>query len=177
MRKSGLASLAMYYCDFTEDQKKDLRGLVSSVLYQLCGQSDPYFDVLSTFYSTHSDGARSPSDDELVLCLRDLLSLQGQAPVYLIVDGLDECPSTPALSFPRERVLSLLEDIIEARHADLRICVTSRPEVDIKTIIEPLTFRSVSLQDERGQKDDIKNYIESFINTNRNMRVRSTSSL
>ncbi len=27
MRKSGLASLAIYYHDFREDQKKDLRGL------------------------------------------------------------------------------------------------------------------------------------------------------
>jgi hypothetical protein len=29
MRKAGLASLAFFYCDFREDQKKDLRGLLS----------------------------------------------------------------------------------------------------------------------------------------------------
>ena len=33
MRKSGLALLAMYYCDFREDQKKNLRGLLTSVLF------------------------------------------------------------------------------------------------------------------------------------------------
>ena len=32
IRKSGLASLAMFYYDFREEQKKDLRGLLSSVL-------------------------------------------------------------------------------------------------------------------------------------------------
>ena len=40
MRRSGLASLAMFYYDFREDEKKDLRGLLSSILFQLCDQSD-----------------------------------------------------------------------------------------------------------------------------------------
>jgi hypothetical protein len=47
MRKSGLASLAIFYHDFREGQKKDLRGLLSSVLFQLCDQSDSYYNVLS----------------------------------------------------------------------------------------------------------------------------------
>ena len=36
IQKSGNASLAMYYYDFRENKKKDLRGLLSSVLFQLC---------------------------------------------------------------------------------------------------------------------------------------------
>ena len=92
MQKSGLASLAMFYYDFREKEKKDLRGLLSSFLFQLCNQSYPYYTVLSSFYSTYQDGARSPSDDELIRCLKELLILPGQAPVYLIVDALDECP-------------------------------------------------------------------------------------
>jgi len=58
MRKSGLASLAFYYHDFREDQKKHLRGLLSSMLFQLCAQSDSYHDILSNFYSTHLYGAQ-----------------------------------------------------------------------------------------------------------------------
>jgi len=63
MRESGLASLAMFYYDFREDEKKDLRGLLSSVLFQLSDQSNSYYDILSAFYSTHRDGAQSPSND------------------------------------------------------------------------------------------------------------------
>ena len=170
MRKCGLASLAMYYHDFREDQKKDLRGLLSSVLLQLCDQSDSYYDVVSTFYLAHRDGAQRPSDDELAQCLKNLLGLPGQAPVYLIVDALDECPNTSALSSPRDRILTFLEDLIDAQLPNLRICVTSRPEADIKTVLEPLTFHSVSLHDESGQLEDIENYIKSVVNTNRNMR-------
>jgi hypothetical protein len=170
IRKAGGASLAMYYYDFREDQKKDLRGLLSSVLFQLCDQSDSYYNALSVFHSAHRNGAQSPSNDDLVRCLKGLLNLQGTPPVYLIVDGLDECPDTSSLSSPREGVLSFLEELVEARVPNLRICVTSRPEADIKPILEPLTFRSISLHDESGQKEDIENYVRSSVNTNRKMR-------
>jgi hypothetical protein len=169
IQMSGLASLAMFYYDFREDEKKDLHGLLSSILFQLCDQSDSYYTILSTFYSTHRDGARSPSDDELIRCLKDLLDLPGQAPIFLIIDALDECPNT-SLPSPREEVLVLLEDLIDSSLPNLRICVTSRPEADIKLVLEPLTFRSISLHDEGGQKEDIESYIKSVVNTNKKMR-------
>jgi hypothetical protein len=169
MQKSGLASLAMFYYDFREEEKKDLRGLLSSVLFQLCSQSHSYYAILSTFYSTHHDGARSPSNGELIQCLKDLLNLPRQAPVYLIVDALDECPNT-SLPSDRNKVLELLEDLVDSKLPNLRICITSRPETDIKPILEPLTFRSVSLHDESGQKEDIENYIKCIVNTDRRMR-------
>jgi hypothetical protein len=163
MRKSGLASLAFFYCDFREDEKKDLRGLLSSLLVQLCYQSDSYCDVLSNFYSEHSNGSQHPSDDALVKGLTNLLELPGQAPVYLIVDGLDECPDTSDGPSPREHVLELFEELVNSKLPNVRICITSRPEMDIKLALDSLTFRSVSLHDESGQIEDINKYIESVI--------------
>jgi hypothetical protein len=165
MRKAGLASLAFFYFDFREDQKKDLRGLLSSLLVQLCRQSDSYYEMLSEFYSKHDKGSRHPSDDALVGCLKDLLKLPGLAPVYLIVDALDECPDTSAIPSPRAEVLNLLEELINSQFPNLRICVTSRPESDIKDVLDPLIFRSVSLHDQSEQKRDIEEYIKLVINT------------
>ena len=170
MQKSGLASLAIFYYDFREDRKKHVSGLLSSVLFQLCHQSDSYHDILSAFYSTYLNGAQSPGDDELVQCLMELLKRPGARPVYLVVDALDECPTTSSLSSPREKLLSFLEDLVEAQLPNLRICVTSRPEIDIKVILEPLAFRSVILHNESGQKADIMKYIESTVNTHNNMQ-------
>jgi NACHT domain len=170
MMKSGLASLAFFYCDFREDEKRDLRGLLSSVLVQLCHQSDSYYRILSSFYLEHKNGSQHPGDDELQRCLKDILEVPGQAPVYLIIDGLDECSNTSALPSPRENVLTLLEDLVDSRLPNLRVCVTSRPEIDIKVALEPLTFRSVSLHDESGQMEDIDNYIKSVINKDPKMR-------
>jgi hypothetical protein len=165
MCKSRLASLAIFYYDFREDQKKDLRGLLSSMLFQLCDQSDAYHDILSILYSTHRNGAKCPTNVELSRCLQELLELPGQAPVYLIIDALDECPSTSSLPSPREELLKLLVQLVELRLKNLRICVTSRPETDIKDVLEPLTFRSISIHDERGQMEDIENYIRSVVDT------------
>ena len=170
MRKSGLASLAIFFYDFREDQKKNLHGLLSSILVQLCCQSDSYCAILSKIYLEYDYGSRDPADHSLVLYLKDLLGLPGQSPVFLIVDALDECPNTTALSSPREQVLIFIEDLIDSRFPNLRICITSRPEADIRTVLEPITFRSISLHDERGQMEDIENYIKSVVNNNRKMR-------
>jgi hypothetical protein len=167
MRKAGLASLVFFYCDFREDQKKDLRGLLSSLLVQLCHQSDSYCDTLFKFYSEHAKGSRHPSDDALVGCLMDLLKHPGLAPVYIIVDALDECPNTSGVPSPRDEVLTLIEELINSEIPNLRICITSRPDTDIKDVLNPLIFCSVSLHDESGQKEDIEEYIKSVINTNK----------
>ena len=165
MRKAGLASLAFFYFDFREDQKKELRGLLSSLLIQLYHQSDSYYDVLSDFYMEHDKGLRYPSDDALARCLKDLLKLPGLPPVYIIVDALDECPNTFAFPSPRAKVLNLLKDFIKSQIPNLRICVTSRPETDIKDALNDLIFRSVSLHELSEQKKDIEEYIESAIST------------
>jgi hypothetical protein len=166
IRKVGLASLAFFYCDFREDKKRDLRGLLSSLLVQLCHQSNFYYDMLSKFYSEHDKGSRHPSDDALAGCLKNLLKLPGLAPVYVIVDALDECPKSGVAAL-RDEVLSLIEELINSQIPNLRICVTSRPEPDIKDVLDRLVFRSVSLHDENGQKKDIDDYIKWVINTNR----------
>ena len=163
MQKSGLASLAFFYHDFRDDQKKDRHGLLSSLLVQLCHQSDTYCDILTEFYSEHGNGSQHPSDSALVRCLMDVLGFPGQAPVYLIVDALDECPNSSSLPSPREKVLQLVEELVASHLPDLRICVTSRPEIDIKVHLEPLSFRSISLHDEYGQMEDIENYIKSVV--------------
>ena len=160
----------MYFYDFRDDLKKDLRGLLSSMLFQLCDQSDSYYNTLSLFHSAHRDGGQSPHDEELIQCLVDLVKLPGPPPVYLIVDGLDESPNTSTQSFHREQVLSFLDDIVKAELQNLRLCVTSRPEVDIEVTLEPLAFRSVSLENESGQKKDIQDCIESVVHTDKKMK-------
>jgi hypothetical protein len=170
LQKSGLASLAFFYCDFREDQKKDLRGLLSSLLVQLCEQSNAYSTILSDLYLAHRQGSQHASDRELGACLKEMLKLPGQATVHVIIDALDECPVTTGLPSPRDEVLGLVEELVNLRIPNLRICVTSRPEADIVSIFEPLAFRSVSLHGQSGQAKDIAEYIRSVIRTDREIR-------
>ena len=171
LQRSGLASLAFFYCDFRDDQKKDLRGLLSSLLVQLGGQSDPYSTILSDFYVTHGRGSEHASDSELADCLKDMVKLPGQAVVHIIIDALDECPSTTGMPTPREKVLKLVEELFNLHVPKLRICVTSRPEVDIVPVLNPLAFCSVSLHGENGQIQDIAKYIKFQVMTDSKIRA------
>ena len=170
LQRRGLASLAFFYCDFRDDQKKDFRGLLSSLLVQLAGQSDAFSTVLSDFYVAHGHGSEHASDSELTDCFKDMLKLPGQATVYIIVDALDECPVTTGLPSPREKLLDLVEELVNLHLPNLRICVTSRPEADIVPILEPLAFCSICLHGESGQVQDIAEYVKSVVHTNREMK-------
>jgi hypothetical protein len=170
MRKSGLASFAFYYFDFRDDEKRHRRGLLSSLLFQLCDQSNSYCDIFSRVYSANRDGSQSPSEETLIQCLKDMLLSPRQAPVYLILDALDECPNSSGTPSLRENVLKLVEDLVNLRLPNLRICLTSRPDVDIKNVLEGLQFRSVCLHDEKGQKQDILDYIRSVVHSDPKMK-------
>jgi uncharacterized protein YehS (DUF1456 family) len=170
MRESGLASLGFYYFDFRDDEKKSRRGLLSSLLFQLSNQSATYCDILSRLYSTHDDGSQTPSDRDLARCLGAMLRSPGQAPVFLVIDALDECPDSSDTPSPRENVLKLVKDLANLRLRNLRICLTSRPEVDIKAVLDDLEFHSISLHDEEGQKRDILDYITSVVHSDPKMQ-------
>ena len=170
LRDAGLGLVAYYYFDFRDTAKQDVRGLLSSLIAQLCAKSDLCYDILSHLYSKHDAGSQLPDDDTLTQCLKDMLELPGQPPIYIIVDALDECPNSSGAPSPRELVLDLIENLVTLHLPNLRICVTSRPEADIQEALGPLVSHSVSLHDEAGQKQDIIDYINSAVQSDRKMR-------
>ncbi|KAH9971096.1 hypothetical protein BGW80DRAFT_1446595 [Lactifluus volemus] len=166
MRESGSASLAFFYCEFGDDEKKNLRGLLSSFLFQLHDQSQSYSEILSKFYySDHRNGSRKPSDTALANCLKDIFRCTAHPPIYLIVDALDECPKAYGTPSPRGKVLKLVEELVGLNFPNLRICVTSRPETDIENIMNHLKSHFVSLHEEDGQRRDIETYIRSVVDS------------
>ena len=163
MCDAGQASMAYFYFDFRDISKQHWRDLVPSLLTQLSTRSGPCCDVLSRFYSHHDDGAKQPSNDTLTRCLKEMLTLPDQCPIYLIMDALDECSNLSEIPSPRNRVLQLVKELVNLHVPKLHICVTSRPEVDIRDVLDPLTSHRVSLHDQSGQQKDIENYVRSVV--------------
>jgi hypothetical protein len=163
MCNTGQASMAYFYFDFRDISKQHLRDLIPSLLTQLSTQSNICCDILSRLYSGHGDGAQQPNDDALKRCLIEMLTVPDHHPIYLIMDALDECPDTSEVPSPRNRILRLLKELVDLHHPNIRICVTSRPEFDIRDFLEPLTSRRVSLHDQSGQKQDIADYVRSVV--------------
>ena len=169
LRDSGLAIMACFYCDFRDSSKQKRRDLLPSLVIQLSARSDPCCDVLSHLYLDHDKGAQKPSEDKLMKCLKEMATLAGH-PVYLIIDALDECPDSSGMPSPREQVLDFLKELVELPLPNLHICVTSRPEVDIRITLESLTPRQVSLHNQSGQKKDIIKYVTSVVHSDSKMR-------
>jgi len=170
MRKAGLALMAYYFFDFRDTQKQNRRGLLSSLLFQLSARSDACHHIFSRFYLDHDEGAQQPSDEALSRCLADMLKVQGQPATYIIIDALDESPNISGMPTARENVLQFLEDLVGLQLPNVHICVSSRPEIDIRSILEPLALFRVSLHEESGQMADISGYIKSVVHSDRNMR-------
>ena len=170
MRAVGSVTMAYYYFDFRDVTKQDCYGLLSSLILQLAGQSDPCFNIISQLYLDNIRGMRQPDIDALKKCLTDMFNLPGQAPIYVIVDGLDECPNLSGTPSAREEVLDLIEDLVVLKLPNIHLCVASRPEMDIRMVLEPLTSLKVSLHNERGQREDIIAYIKSVVQSDRSMR-------
>ena len=161
--EASQGSIAYFYFDFRNANKQGLRDLLPSLLTQLSAHSTARCDILSKLYSNHDEGKMQPSGSVLKNCLKDMLTLPGQHPIYLIMDALDESSATSGIPSARERVLQLLTELVDLRHPTLYICVTSRPEIDIKDVLEPLTSLRVSLHDQTGQKEDITDYVRSVV--------------
>ncbi|KAI9434814.1 hypothetical protein H4582DRAFT_2130890, partial [Lactarius indigo] len=154
LNKAGLASMAYFYFDFRDLAKQSRRDLLRSLLIQLSDSSDPFCDILSRLYDTYGKGTRQPSDNALIDCLKEMLTLPNQCPVYLIMDALDECPNTSGIPSTRELVLDVVKELVELRVSSLRM------------------HCSVSLHNESGQEKDIAEYIKSVVYSPSNTMMR-----
>ena len=163
LQEAGKATMAYFYFDFRDPNKQNLHNALPSLLTQLSACSDGYCDILSDVYKAHKNGAYKPNTTTMVACLKEMLALPGQRPVYIILDALDECPNTFGIPSARRQVLDFLKGLVGLQLPNLHLCVTSRPEVDIRAALEPLAFHTVSIHDQSGQKKDINDYIRSIV--------------
>ena len=67
-------------------------------------------------------------------------------------------------------MLELVKELVELRYTNLRLCITSRPEFDIRTMLEPLATQQFSLHDGSGQQQDIVDYVTSVVRTDKKMK-------
>jgi hypothetical protein len=170
--ETGSAIMAYFYFDFRDLNKQTCHDLLRSLVFQLSTCSSPCCDILHHVYKTHKDGTQQPSDDTLKECLEEMLRRLAQGRIYIVLDALDECPDSLGIPSRRDEVLQLVKELVNLGLHGLYICATSRPEVDIRAVLQPLAFRSVSLHDESGQKADIADYIRNVVNSSPSATMR-----
>jgi hypothetical protein len=170
--ETGPAIMAFFYFDFRDVKKQTCHAMLLSLISQLSARSSSCCDILHRIHRTHENGSRQPSDGTLKKCLKEMLRVPGQGPIFIILDALDECPDTSGIPPPRYEVLQFLKELVDLNLEKLHICATSRPEVGIRAVLEPLALHSVSLHDESGQKKDIGDYVRSVVNSSLSAEMR-----
>ena len=98
-----------------------------------------------------------------------MIRSSAQTPIYLILDALDESDSS-GMPSSRDKVLALVEKLVNSNLPNLHLCITSRPEIDIWTSLEPLTSNRISPHDQSGQNKEIVDYVNSVVHSDKNMR-------
>jgi len=168
---TGSAHMAYFFFDFKDTGKLSYHGFLSSVLVQLSDRSVSFRNVLLELFSAHQRGSQLPRDSALTQSLNEMLKIPGQEPIYVILDGLDECPNPSEVPSSREEILQLVKELVECQLPNLRLYIASRANVDIWSELEPLTPTSnrISLHDEDGHKKDIVHYVSSMVYSDEKM--------
>jgi hypothetical protein len=161
--------IVCYYFDSEKSDKRNFRGLLASLVMQLCESSKRHPESIPALYTKCRNGSDPPNEADLTQLLnRFLAELQAQFSIYIVIDGVDNCIEAESTEFPRKKVLKFLEDLVRSpRHSKLNICITSSLKEDMEKSLKPLvagaSSRQVILHDEKGQMEDIKAYVAAFV--------------
>jgi hypothetical protein len=150
----GLALMAYFYCDFMDSKKQDVCRLLASLIAQLSAKSDACYNILYALYDRYNEGFRQPDEDILLGCLEKMLKTEGQPTMYIFIDALEEYPNDSGVKSPQEQVLELVINLVDLHLPNVRICVTSCPEMDIFFFFFFFFFFEINLLS-RVQRRDI----------------------
>ena len=124
--------------------------ILRSLLYQLCRANKSLIPAVNKEYDArHSRSLLLNTWDKLLETF-----ICGSEPVYIIVDGLDECDETE-----RQRLLKTVLGLWE-NCSNLHVLVASRKEVDIR---EELEAKCKTLIVEEKNRSDIERFVAKAI--------------
>src|SRR5258708_1351843 len=73
LRDVGLASLAYFYFDSQDIEKKNVRNFLTSLLTQLAAGSENCRKIILRLYAKHGNGTQQPNFGTLTNCLHEML--------------------------------------------------------------------------------------------------------
>src|SRR6266536_58874 len=155
--------IAYFYFDFNDMGKKRASGCLRSLVHQFCNSSDLIPEAVLSFYE-NSKSEPNPPDNGLAQALAAMLSETTED--YIIIDGLDEFDEDE-----RRHLFLLLRDIKASSAETYRIFVASRPESDIRYVMEEegLSNRVINVEKEKVDRD-IRLHVRSCLSNDRQLK-------
>ena len=142
-------AIAMFYCDFRDQQKQTAINIIGTILKQLVVRGEVPEHVRAAFRKAKNEvGGRRLRLPDMIRVLKQAIAIFPQ--VFICIDALDECLPKHLLE-----LLASLKGILE-ESPRTRIFVTGRPQVEVE-IARHFTTSAVPIS---PKTHDIKRYLE-----------------
>jgi hypothetical protein len=143
--------IAYLYCNYRREQQQKAEDLLLSLLRQLTQERISVPAEVTVLYERHKTSGTRPSFDEIANVLLSLVRLYSK--VFIIIDALDECPTS------NEARNSLLSEVSKLQtQAQVNIFATSRFIPEIKSHFEGCMSKEI-----RAKDGDVLRYVEGRI--------------
>lgn len=164
MKPELQCSLAYFYCNYKEDQRRDPASILRSLVKQLCLMSRSGFpEPVLSIYKKRNRDADLNNLLSVAECKELLITLSaGFLRTTIVIDALDECdPDTRgSLCDVLEQAVSSSKTSKTSNRNPVKVFITSRNDGDLRRRFEGSP--NVYIQ-ERDNSDDIKLYIKTEI--------------
>jgi hypothetical protein len=157
-RLDGTESLAYFYCKFDVENQRMASSIFGTYLKQLCIQGSERLlpPAVTDEYRWRKNSGFSSGDLDLNGCVEILLKLLwAKRQLYLILDGLDECPV-----HDRRLILKTIRRMFHSSITPIKALIVSREDKDIALILVELPSFSV---DAKANAADVAHYIREEI--------------
>ena len=138
--------------------KQKVANFMSSIIADLCAQTNGLPDPVKQLYLKCNNGHREPLLSDLLCIFLAIVPLF--VAVYVVIDALDECPTK---GDERQELLKTIKAIHDQSAMNLHLLVTSRRHYDIQAVIGPLAPVAAIQIESTMNDDDIKTYIHSEV--------------
>ena len=143
-------AIAMFYCDFRDQQEQTVTNIVGAIFKQLVVRSRVFEHVRKAFQRAKGEvGGRALRLPDMVQMLKQVVATLPQ--VFICIDALDECLPKHLLE-----LLVSLKDILE-ESPTARIFLTGRPQVKVEVTRYFTTGVVIPIS---PKTDDIRRYLE-----------------
>jgi len=147
--EEGIA-IAMFYCDFRDQQEQTATNIVGAILKQLLVRGEVLENVRQMFQKAKREvGGRGLRLPDMLQMLKQAVSILPE--VFICIDALDECPPKHLLE-----LLGPMKEVLD-ESPRTRIFLTGRPQVEAEITRYFPTRLTVPVI---PKTHDIKRYLE-----------------
>jgi hypothetical protein len=153
--------VAYFYFDFRDIQKQNAKGMVQSLIYQICKRKPAMSKAVVQLWDQyrHNTRAQEPGlKDDLLPALKE--SLVGFKGIYVVLDGLDECSSE---NNDLRTLLTTLNSMHQWSSSQLHLMLASRFISEIHERISPLLAIQGNVEIDLHRVEEVNEDIRKFV--------------